>query len=211
MSVNYNNEITYVEGLWITKYKLIKPFFFFEKINDSNVNELNEINLITVTVTSIKELLHNIDLARNNENKDSELEVETNLVNFTIQKDITRIKNYLFDNIKIIEFTTDKFIKILREKVKFLERLDDDYLLSSINYGLSNLSIDSINRINNFAEIKCLDNLFLRFEINKEDIKNLDIAEFLDLLTIKSIFRLDLFGKQPIKTIATIVNNPIND
>jgi hypothetical protein len=192
---NYSDKIIYSEGLWITKNKLVKPFFFFEKINESNFNELNEINLITVTTTSIKELLHNIDLVRNSQNNNYEFKIETNLVNFTIQRDNILIKNHLFDEIEVIELTTDKFVEILNEKVKFLKRLDDEYLLSSIDYGLSNLSIHSINEISNFAEIRCLDNLLLRFEITKEEIENLDTDEFLDLLTIKLIFGLDLLGK----------------
>ena len=114
--------VIYKKGFWISSDKEISPYFFFEKDrNDiSSMNILNEINTISISNNQINDLISNIVNVKNG--YEIEYLTSTNLVTFEILQDTITIRNDLFDLPEII-ISTDIFLKILEEKLKFINDL----------------------------------------------------------------------------------------
>jgi hypothetical protein len=172
------------KGFWISSDEEIVPYFFFEKdSNDiSSMNILDEINMLSMSKNQIKALISNIINVKNG--YDIEYLTSTNMVTFEILQETVIIKNDLFDLPDII-ISTDTFLKIIEEKLKFINDLIEINVLPKIKEALINIKKNPVWEKNQGYSIIDKEGVFFRFALNQSVLESINIEEFINNKVIK--------------------------
>ena len=175
--------VIYKKGLWISSDKEIAPYFFFDKDkNDiSSMNILDEINMLSMSKNQINALIGNIIIVKNG--YDIEYLTSTNMVTFEILQDTVIIRNDLFDLPDII-ISTDIFLKIIEEKLKFINDLNEINVLPKIKEALIDIKKNPVWEKNKGYSIIDKEGMFFRFAVNQSVFKSNNVEELINDIKI---------------------------
>ncbi len=174
------NNIEYTKGLYVYNSGSIAAGFLFGKSVSNQDPSLHELNLLAYSFKTINQLLeevHNVRIG----NKYQHEEYAQRIV-LTIGPTETIINDFI-DGIEIT-ISTEEFTSILQAKKRFIEELRTINLQEVVSEALmimkQNLNVDEYF----FYGVRIKNGLQVRFVMDKTDIEQLKLEEFLPTLRI---------------------------
>lgn len=174
------NNIEYTKSLFVYNDRNLYGFLLFGKNRSSEDYALVEINVFTYSIKTINQLLqeiHNVRIGNKYQHEE-----QTQKIVLTIGPTETIVYDYL-ENIEVV-MSTPEFTSILQAKKRFIEELKTINLQEVVSEALmimkQNLNVNEYF----FYGVRIKNGLQIIFAMDKTDIEQLKLEEFLPTLRI---------------------------